>query len=154
MVFFMDSSMFTNLEGYHYNIGRKDYYRFKSIGNNENHAPMQQDNRRKFARIYLDSKVKVVFRETEQRNQLLLDNISEGGLFLASEQLKPVGTKLHFEFRVQDGGETISGFGIVRWIESDPDKRKGMGIQFVEINPEGKKIISELFRKKGLQALT
>lgn len=41
-------------------------------------------------------------RETEQRNQLLLANISEGGLFLASEQLKPVGTKLHFEFRVQD----------------------------------------------------
>jgi uncharacterized protein (TIGR02266 family) len=114
---------------------------------------MINDNRRKFARIFLDSKVKVVFRETEQRNQLLLANISEGGLFLASEQLKPVGTKLHFEFRVQDGGETISGYGIVRWIESDPEKRKGMGIQFVEINPEGQKIITELFKKKGLQVL-
>lgn len=114
---------------------------------------MTQDNRRKFARIYLDSKVKVVFRETEQRNQLLSANISEGGLFLASEQLKPIGTKLHFEFRVQDGGEAITGYGIVRWVESDPEKRRGMGIQFVEINPEGKKIISELFRKKGLQAL-
>ena len=115
---------------------------------------MTHDNRRKFARIYLDSKVKVVFRGTEQRNQLLSQNISEGGLFLASDQLKPIGTKLHFEFRVQDGGETISGFGIVRWIESDPEKRKGMGIQFVEINPEGKKILSDLFKKKGLQALT
>ncbi len=113
----------------------------------------QQENRRKFARIFLDSKVKVVFRETEHRNQILLDNISEGGLFLASDQLKPVGTKLHFEFRVQDGGDTISGFGIVRWIESDPTRRKGMGIQFVEINPEGKKIIAELFRKKGLHTL-
>lgn len=109
------------------------------------------DNRRKFARIYLDSKVKVVFRETEQRNQLLSQNISEGGLFLTSDQLKPIGTKLHFEFRVQDGGETISGFGIVRWVESDPEKRKGMGIQFVEINAEGKKILAELFHKKGLK---
>jgi uncharacterized protein (TIGR02266 family) len=114
---------------------------------------MVQDNRRKFARIYLDSKVKVVFREAEQRNQLLSANISEGGLFLTSDQLKPIGTKLHFEFRVQDGGETISGYGIVRWVESDPGRRTGMGIQFVEINPEGKKIISELFRKKGLQIL-
>jgi c-di-GMP-binding flagellar brake protein YcgR len=114
---------------------------------------MIHDNRRRFARIYLDSKVKVVFRETEQRNQLLLANISEGGLFLASEQLKPIGSKLHFEFRVQDGGDTISGYGIVRWIESDPEKRKGMGIQFVEINPEGQKIIAELFKKKGLQTI-
>lgn len=112
------------------------------------------DNRRKFARIYLDSKVKVVFRGTEQRNQLLLQNISEGGLFLTSDQLKPIGTKLHFEFRVQDGGETISGFGIVRWVESDPLKRKGMGIQFVDINPEGKKVITQLFRMKGLQEFT
>lgn len=119
----------------------------------KNQDPMSPDNRRKFARIYLDSKVKVVFRESEQRNQLLSQNISEGGLFLQSDQLKPIGTKLHFEFRVQDGGETISGFGIVRWVESDPSRRKGMGIQFVEINPEGKKILSELFKKKGLQAL-
>jgi c-di-GMP-binding flagellar brake protein YcgR len=59
---------------------------------------MIHDNRRRFARIYLDSKVKVVFRETEQRNQLLLANISEGGLFLASEQLKPIGSKLHLNF--------------------------------------------------------
>ncbi len=120
----------------------------------KNKDPLPEDNRRKFARIYLDSKVKVVFRESEQRNQLLSQNISEGGLFLQSDQLKPIGTKLHFEFRVQDGGETISGFGIVRWVESDPSRRKGMGIQFVEINPEGKKILSELFKKKGLQALT
>lgn len=41
----------------------------------------------------------------------------------------------------------------MRWIESDPEKRKGMGIQFVEINPEGQKIITELFKKKGLQVL-
>lgn len=119
----------------------------------KNKDPMNHDNRRRFARIYLDSKVKVVFREAEQRNQLLSQNISEGGLFLQSDQLKPIGTKLHFEFRVQDGGETISGFGIVRWVESDPTRRKGMGIQFVEINPEGKKILSELFKKKGLQEL-
>lgn len=112
---------------------------------------MQPDNRRKFARILLDSKVKVVFRETEQRDQVLLQNISEGGLFLASDQLKPIGTKLHFEFRVQDGGDAITGYGIVRWVETDKQKRRGMGIQFVEINPEGKKIISELFRRKGFQ---
>ena len=115
---------------------------------------MSTDNRRKFARIYLDSKIKVVFRGVEQRDQILLDNISEGGLFLASDQIKPVGTKLHFEFRVQDGNETIAGHGVVRWIESDPTRRKGMGIQFVDINAAGKKIISELFRKKGLDPHT
>jgi uncharacterized protein (TIGR02266 family) len=119
--------------------------------NQKQKIEMLPNNRRKFARIMLDSMVKVVFRGAEQRDQVLLQNISEGGLFFATEQLKPIGTKLHFEFRVQDGGETIAGYGIVRWVETDLDKRKGMGIQFIEINDAGQQILSKLFRKKGFQ---
>ena len=116
--------------------------------NDETSDGMSTDNRRRFARISLDTKVKVVFRGVEQRNQILLYNISEGGLFLATEQTKPIGSKLQFEFRVQDGGASITGVGIVRWIESNPQQRIGMGIQFIELNDEGRKVISELLRQK------
>jgi Tfp pilus assembly protein PilZ len=116
---------------------------------NQNSPP--HDNRRKFVRIALDSKVKVVYRGAGQRDQILMENISEQGLFLASEQIKPIGTKLHFEFRVQNSDEIITGLGIVRWIESDPNKRKGMGIQFIEINPAGEVIMENLMRKRGLK---
>lgn len=143
--------MFTKNKTYHYNVYVSGLYIFNTaycLRTNQNQ--MMVDNRRKFARIYLDSKIKVLFRGSEQRYQLLLDNISEGGLFIASDQVKPIGTKIHFEFRVDDGGETISGSGVVRWIESDPSKRKGMGIQFTEINAVGKEIISRLYRQKGI----
>ena len=89
----------------------------------------------------------MVFREEEQRNLMILQNLSEGGLFLESDVLKPIGTLLDFEFRVQDGGLPIIGKGIVRWLEEDPTHRKGMGIKFVELNDEGREVISKLYQK-------
>lgn|SRR5690606_11076747 len=104
-------------------------------------------NRRKFARIALATQVKVVFREQNQRDSMILRNLSEGGLFLESEVLKPIGTVLQFEFRVQDGGGPITGKGIVRWIEEDVMRRKGMGIQFLELNEEGRSVVSKLYKE-------
>ncbi|MCB0326010.1 MAG: PilZ domain-containing protein [Bdellovibrionales bacterium] len=105
------------------------------------------DERRKFARIFLESNVKILFAQEDQRDQVLLENLSEGGLFLVTNSPKPIGTKLNFEFRVKNQEESIQGTGIVKWVEKDPSKRKGMGIQFMELNDAGKQIISKLFRK-------
>lgn len=107
---------------------------------------MTKDNRRKFARISLATQVKVVFREENQRDSMISQNLSEGGLFLESEVLKPIGTVLDFEFRVQGGGEPIKGKGVVRWLEEDVKKRKGMGIQFLELNDEGKDVMTKLYK--------
>lgn len=104
-------------------------------------------NRRKFARIALATQVKVVFRQRDQRDSMILQNLSEGGLFLESEILKPIGTVLDFEFRVQDGGDAIVGRGVVRWLEEDKLKRKGMGIQFLELNDTGREVITKLYKE-------
>ncbi|MEZ4705146.1 MAG: PilZ domain-containing protein [Bdellovibrionota bacterium] len=105
------------------------------------------DERRRFARISLESNVKILFQKEDQRDQVLLENLSEGGLFLLTEDPKPIGTKLNFEFRVKNQEESIKGTGIVKWVENDKNKRKGMGIQFLELNEAGKRIITRLFRK-------
>jgi Tfp pilus assembly protein PilZ len=73
--------------------------------------------------------------------------LSEGGLFLESDVLKPIGTVLEFEFRVQDGSEAIKGKGVVRWLEEDPMRRKGMGIQFLDLNHVGREVITQLYRE-------
>ncbi|MCB1196898.1 MAG: PilZ domain-containing protein [Bdellovibrionota bacterium] len=104
-------------------------------------------NRRKFARIELATQVKVVFREKDQRDSMILQNLSEGGLFLESNVLKPIGTVLDFEFRVENEGQSIQGKGIVRWVEEDPLRRKGMGIQFLELNEMGQEVLSKLYKE-------
>jgi len=101
--------------------------------------PRLVESRRRFARIALTAQVKVTFEGVADRRRLLLDNLSQGGLFIRTKNPKPIGTKLNFEFSVRDGAGTIQGSGIVRWIETDPSRAPGMGIQFTMLNEEGKR---------------
>ena len=105
---------------------------------------MPNDNQRKFARVNLRATIRIVFSEVGARRQLLLDNLSAGGLFVRTKQPKPIGTRLTFEFSVRDGGNPILGTGVVKWIEKDPKKVPGMGIQFLELNEEGRLELTEM----------
>src|SRR5687767_6276653 len=44
------------------------------------------------------------------------ENISEGGVFVATYELKPMGEKVTMKFRLPDSEETIECEGEVRWI--------------------------------------
>ena len=105
-------------------------------------------NRLKFARINLEAQVKVTFSGVDARRQLLSDNISTGGLFIVTDQPKAIGTVLKFEFIVRDGGPTIEGSGVVRWVENHPQKPKGMGIKFVDLNEAGREEIKVVLKRK------
>lgn len=110
--------------------------------------------KRRFARIDLDAQIKVAFPGTDARRQLLMENLSAGGLFIRTPQPKPIGTRLQFEFSVRDGGKPIVGAGIVRWIEPDPQKHPGMGIQFTELNEEGRRELSEILQNRNGRSST
>ncbi len=67
----------------------------------------------------------------------LTNNISEGGLFVASDQLLPRGSVLDLEFSLPDGGPPVRTTGVVRWLREDLDSIEeppGMGVQFVELS--------------------
>ena len=78
-----------------------------------------------------------------------MDNLSAGGLFITTNDPRPVGTILQFEFSVRDGGVTIAGKGVVQWTEKDTEKKPGMGIKFLELNEEGRKELSALLKMKS-----
>ncbi len=105
-------------------------------------------DRRKFARIDLATKVRIVVEGVDARHQLFVDNVSAGGLFIRMEQPRPVGSTIHFEFLVRDGGPRITGSGIVQWVNERPGKPPGMGIKFIELNDEGRKEILAVLREK------
>ena len=104
----------------------------------------EKRNRRQFARVNLHARIRVAFPGVDSRRQLLLENLSAGGLFIQTEQPKPIGTEFTFEFIARDGGPTIEGAGVVRWIESELGRPKGMGIHFLRLNEAGEKDIREL----------
>jgi uncharacterized protein (TIGR02266 family) len=67
----------------------------------------------------------------------ITNNISEGGVFVATPNLLDRGTVLDLEFSVPDGGPPIRTTGLVRWIREDLDSIEGppgMGVQFVELD--------------------
>lgn len=69
------------------------------------------------------------------------DDISEGGLFIATYSLLPIGSTLEISFGLPTGDEIVAT-GEVRWVRDprrdDPDAQvsPGMGVRFTTIKPE------------------
>lgn len=66
------------------------------------------------------------------------EDISEGGLFLATWELKPLGSPIDVEFELPDG-HLVRVRGTVRWLrdprDDHPDTPPGMGVQFESLDP-------------------
>lgn len=108
---------------------------------------MRPQDRRKFARVPLETRVRIVLRGVDARRQHFVDNISEGGLFIRTDHPKPLGSKVRFEFLVRDNGPTVVGLGLVQWVNDGKDGSKGMGIKFLELNQAGEAEIREVLRQ-------
>jgi uncharacterized protein (TIGR02266 family) len=71
-------------------------------------------------------------------------NISDGGLFIATVNMVPLGTEIDVKFSLPSG-EKIEVKGKVRWLreinDRSPDIFPGLGVQFVDLTPEAQKSI-------------
>jgi uncharacterized protein (TIGR02266 family) len=72
------------------------------------------------------------------------EDVSEGGLFVATYQLLDLGTETAVSFTLPDG-HLVSAMCKVRWVrelnEMTPDMHPGMGLQFVSLSGEDKSAI-------------
>jgi uncharacterized protein (TIGR02266 family) len=66
----------------------------------------------------------------------LSQDISEGGLFVATYHIVPVGTPLRMSLELPDG-EKLEARGEVRWVQEAVfgDARPGIGVAFTELSP-------------------
>jgi uncharacterized protein (TIGR02266 family) len=66
----------------------------------------------------------------------LTENISEGGVFIATVHIKPVGSRLHLDIALDDGLEPLRITGEVRWSrECSPH---GIGVRFLDLSKTDK----------------
>ncbi|MBN1203449.1 MAG: TIGR02266 family protein [Myxococcaceae bacterium] len=78
-------------------------------------------------------------------------DISEGGLFVATVETVPRGTKVDLDFTLP-GGRPLKASGVVRWLrepnDHTPDLMPGVGVQFQELPDEVASLISDFVRKR------
>jgi uncharacterized protein (TIGR02266 family) len=76
-------------------------------------------------------------------------DLSEGGLFIATYRVHPVGTVVMLTFTLPSGHE-ISATGAVRWVRepASSDVTPGMGIAFTQLNPMDLEAIQAFCQKR------
>lgn len=79
----------------------------------------------------------------------LSQDLSRGGLFVATYQPKPPGTEVSVYFVLPDGRQ-VQAEGVVRWTrEASPDAAPGMGIAFKNLSDSDVEAIEEFCRNRA-----
>ena len=80
------------------------------------------------------------------------ENLSEGGLFIATYDYAPLGSWVEFTFRLPGMDRNIQARGVVRWVreynEMTTDVSPGMGIQFQSLPPAVEHAIRRFIRSR------
>jgi uncharacterized protein (TIGR02266 family) len=81
-------------------------------------------------------------------------NISSGGMFIRSRELKPLGTSIQFRVELANGARALQGTATVAWVRSpgDPKGPPGMGLRFVNLDPASRSLVDRIVKGKELRS--
>jgi uncharacterized protein (TIGR02266 family) len=108
--------------------------------------PQRLKEHRELARVSVNEEFEPIADEIAG----YVDNLSQGGVFIRSDEPLSVGTKVVLNFSIiLDDIETIQGEGEVVRVDMSEDN-KGMGIAFTKLTSESKAVIDEICRRAGV----
>src|SRR3979409_1948367 len=89
----------------------------------------------------VDLEVKVDLESDHNFYTGLTQNISAGGLFIATHQLRRIGDRITLNFNIPGTEGTVKVETEVRWIRENSaltraDGATGMGVRFINLSPE------------------
>ncbi len=96
------------------------------------HGREQRRKQRRFALV-----AEVTLGSEHNFYQGFSENISEGGLFVATADLHPPGTRFDVTFHVPELGRSCSARAEVRWVREHgaaKDLPAGMGLRFLDLS--------------------
>jgi len=101
----------------------------------------------------VSGKISISFKKADDFFKSYVANLGEGGLFINTTKNLPVGSLLDLEFTLPDSNQAIDTKGKVVWTRpQDMSTEKmppGMGIQFIDMNPEDKELLKYYLAKFG-----
>jgi uncharacterized protein (TIGR02266 family) len=78
-------------------------------------------------------------------------NISDGGVFIATVKIVPIGTPMDLYFRLPNG-EGVEAKGVVRWVRDVddlmPEIPPGIGVQFVDLSDKAREAVTAFVRSR------
>ena len=103
---------------------------------------MQFGGQRKHSRVTVNKE----FRSVEQFIKEYVQNISEAGAFIKSDDPLPVGTIVNLRFTlIMDELETIEGEGkVVRVVKPGGDQTPGMGVVFTQLTKFSQRLLKTM----------
>ena len=99
--------------------------------------------RREHERFSVDLQVNVLSEHNLYMG--LAENLSAGGLFIATHQMQKVGSSIELSLRVPDSEEVFHIRGQVRWVRvynEQSDTSPGLGVRFTELPPGAESAIN------------
>jgi uncharacterized protein (TIGR02266 family) len=82
----------------------------------------------------------------------LTSDLSGGGLFVATHQIRPVGERIRLRMTLPTSHEPIDAVTEVRWVRPAPvaggGGEAGMGLQFLQLAPQAKDAIKSFLKKR------
>lgn len=115
---------------------------------------MSWDEKRQYKRAYV--KIPVECRGGRFWQYVKTKDISAGGMFIATDKIEPLQTKVEIMFEIGEGEKKfIHADAVVTWVRLEPIKDEtgqvqpiGMGIMFTKITPiAAKDYIDEIIKK-------
>ena len=91
----------------------------------------------KRAHVRVKVELEIKFSSVHNFYAGFVENLSAGGIFIATYKLRPVGETVAFEVTLPGCETPVSGVGEVRWVRQpheDSDVGPGMGIRFMTLN--------------------
>ncbi|MCD6266378.1 MAG: TIGR02266 family protein [Deltaproteobacteria bacterium] len=99
----------------------------------------------------VSGKINISFKKADDFFKSYIANFGQGGLFIHTTKNLPVGSLLDLEFNLPDSNQEITTKGKVMWIRpQDMSTEKmppGMGIQFINMNPNDSKLLKNYLAK-------
>ncbi len=88
--------------------------------------------------------LKVDYRDVNKFFTDFAENLSEGGMFIATRKPLPPGTTIVVEFMLPDSAVKVKTKAEVVWTRNEtksPTEKRGMGVRFYDLTSEDKKKI-------------
>ena len=80
-----------------------------------------------------------------------VENLSTGGVFIATHMLKAVGEVFELTVHLPNSSFAVKGVGEVRWIREYSERSNvppGMGIRFIQLDDESRVLIEDFLSKR------
>jgi uncharacterized protein (TIGR02266 family) len=96
--------------------------------------------------------VAVTFESDHNFYTGLTSDLSGGGLFVATHQIRSVGERVQLHFTLPTLREPIEAVTEVRWVRATPmpggGGEAGMGLQFLQLSPQAREAIKVFLKKR------